>query len=67
VDKVSRIIEHEFRAEPDKATFKQCKHIWSLCIIAGIDPVWCKGIPYANAVALITQLERIRWAKHGHD
>jgi hypothetical protein len=67
MDKVSRIIEHDFHAETGKATFKQCKRIWSLCIIAGIDPVWCKGMPYGEAISLIAKLEIIRGLKHGHD
>ena len=66
MDKIDRILEHDFQAEPGKATLKQCKHIWSLCLAIGLEPVWCKGIPYGNAIAFITQLERIRWVKHGN-
>ncbi len=58
-------IHHEFKAEEGKATYKQCKLIWALCHIVGIEPVWCKGMPYGEAISLITKLETIRDIRHG--
>jgi uncharacterized protein YoaH (UPF0181 family) len=29
--------------------------------------VWCKGMPYGEAISLIAKLEIIRGLKHGHD
>jgi hypothetical protein len=66
VDVVHRLLEHEFEGEFGKATYRQCKRIWSLCILAGIEPVWCKGMPYGKAVNLIAKLEIIRGLKHGN-
>jgi hypothetical protein len=36
-------------------------------MLAGIEPVWCKGMPYGQAIGLIAKLEIIRGLKHGHD
>ena len=58
-------IQHEFRAEEGKATYKQCKLIWALCHIVDIEPVWCKGMAYGEAISLITKLEMIRDIRHG--
>jgi len=65
MDLVHRKIDYEFQAEEGKATYKQCKLIWALCLILDMKPVWCNWMSYGEAVSLITKLETIRDIKHG--